>query len=203
VERDGLETVMAARDHRPLLLIDIAVPRDIDPQVATLEGVVLRDIDDLQRVVERTLSGRDAEARRAEALIDHELERFTRWLDTLEVVPTISALRTRAEEIVRDVLSENEQKWEALTEADRERLELLAATIAKRLFHQPIMRLKSGRDERATYAYVQALRELFGLDAEARSAFDAPAPAKKERTHGVETDAPARGVTPLRRRTRG
>jgi glutamyl-tRNA reductase len=202
VERDGLEAVMTARDRRPLLLIDIAVPRDIDPHVAELEGVVLRDIDDLQRVVERTLSGRDAEARRAEALIDHELERFTRWLDTLEVVPTISALRTRAEEIVRDVLSENERKWESLTEADRERLELLAATIAKRLLHEPIVRLKGGREEAATYAYVQALRELFGLDEEARSAFDAPAPAKQERTHGAEQQAPASEVTPLRRRSR-
>jgi glutamyl-tRNA reductase len=217
VERDGLAAVMAARERRPLLLVDIAVPRDIDPRVAELEGVVLRDIDDLQRVVERTLFGRAAEARRAEALIDHELERFVRWLETLGVVPAISALRTRAEEIVRQVLTENEDKWEALTPADRERMELLAAAIAKRLLHQPILRLKTHSDEHVSYAYVQALRELFGLDIEPGSAFAGATAGDGEERAGEDqaraeapgdrrADQAARGgteVTPLRpRRTR-
>jgi glutamyl-tRNA reductase len=197
IERDDLETVMRARDHRKLLLIDIAVPRDIDPRVGELEGVVLRDIDDLQRLVERNLSGREAEARRAEALIEHDLERFTRWLDTLEVVPTITALRARAELIVREVLSENSDRWEALTEADRERVELLAAAIAKRLLQEPILRLRSreGDGDTSTYVYVQALRELFGLEHDA-TAFGAP--AKRP-----EPDEVSAQVTPLRRRAAG
>ena len=193
VERDELETVMAARDRRPLLLIDIAVPRDIDPTVTDIEGVVLRDIDDLQRLVERNLSGREAEARRAESLIDHDLERFTRWLETLEVLPTITALRERAESVVRQVLAENDSRWQSLTEADRERLEVLAATIAKRLFNQPILRLRSGENEHATYAYVQALRELFGLEGEPDSAF-AARQQEPDQTPGEGQ------VTPLRRR---
>jgi glutamyl-tRNA reductase len=201
-EREDLETVMAARDHRRLLLIDIAVPRDIDPRVSELEGVVLRDIDDLQRVVERNLSGREAEARRAEAMIDHELERFTRWLDSLEVLPTISALRSRGEKIARQVLEENEQKWQSLGEADRERLELMAATIAKRLLQQPILRLQSRGDEHATYAYVQALRELFGLEEEQASAFTSPAGADDVREASeIEQPVPSR-VTPIRRAAR-
>jgi glutamyl-tRNA reductase len=210
VERDGLAAVMAARERRPLLLVDIAVPRDIDPRVAELEGVVLRDIDDLQRVVERTLFGRAAEARRAEALIDHELERFMRWLTTLGVVPAISALRSRAEEIVRQVLAENEDRWQALTPADRERMELLAAAIAKRLLHQPILRLKAHSDEHVAYAYVQALRELFGLEIEPGSAFES-ATESEERAgekqasadRSADRDRAARGsteVTPLRPR---
>ena len=145
IERAELEAVMAARGGRPLLLIDIAVPRDIDPAVREIEGVHLRDIDDLQRVVERNLSGREAEARRAEALIEHELERFKRWLGTLEVVPTIAALHERGEAIARQVLAENSGRWESLSEADRERLELLAATIVKRLLHQPTLHLKDTR----------------------------------------------------------
>jgi glutamyl-tRNA reductase len=197
VEREELATVMASRGNRRLLLIDIAVPRDIDPRVAELEGVVLRDIDDLQRVIERNVSGREAEARRAEALIDHELVRFTRWLDTLEVLPTITALRERAESIVRQVLDENEGRWETLGSADRERIELLAATIAKRLFQQPILRLRAREDEPSTYAYVQALRELFGLEQES-SAFQAQDPQQREATAG---DQPQ--VTPLRRRSSG
>jgi glutamyl-tRNA reductase len=210
VERDGLAAVMAAREQRPLLLIDIAVPRDIDPRVAELEGVVLRDIDDLQRVVDRTLFGREAEARQAEALIDHELERFVRWLETLQVVPAITALRARAEAIVRQVLTENEDRWEALSPADRERVELLAATIAKRILHQPILRLKARGDEHTTYAYVQALRELFGLEVVPGSAFEGPAKEAREqdaqsreeaRPGQVDRPASARTeVTPLRPR---
>jgi glutamyl-tRNA reductase len=200
IERDELETVMRSRPSQPLLLIDIAVPRDIDPRVAELEGVVLRDIDDLQRVIERNVSGRENEALRAEKLIDHELERFTRWLETLEVLPTISALRERAEAIVRTVLAENRERWQSLTEADRERIELLASTIAKRLLQQPILRLRAREDEHVTYAYVQALRELFGLEDEAGSAFATEAArSEPDRAAG---DAGGQ-VTPLRRRAAG
>jgi glutamyl-tRNA reductase len=172
VERDELEAVMAARGGRPLLLIDIAVPRDIDPAVRKIEGVHLRDIDDLQLVVERTRSGRDAETRRAEALLERELERFERWLATLDVVPTIAALYERGEAVARQVLAENSGRWESLGAADRERLELVAAAIVKRLLHQPTLNLKARGEEQRIYAYVQALRELFGLDVEQPSAFD-------------------------------
>jgi glutamyl-tRNA reductase len=200
VERDELEAVVESRRARPLLLIDIAVPRDIDPKVAELEGVVLRDIDDLQRVVERNLSGREAEARRAESLIDHELERFTRWLETLEVVPTIAALRARGEAVARQVVAENRGRWETLSEADQERLELLAATIAKRLFQQPILRLKAHGDEHVAYAYIQALRELFGLESGPGSAFAGGTGAPEQ----APTEAPGKQagaeVTSLRRR---
>ena len=197
IERDELATVMASR-AQPLLLIDIAVPRDIDPGVGRLDGVVLRDIDDLQQVVERNLSGRQAEARRAESLIDHELERFTRWLDTLEVLPTITALQARGESVARHVLRENEHRWEALSEADRERLEVLAATIAKRLLQQPIMKLKGSADEHATYAYIQALRELFALDAQADSAFSSREHERKADDRLGKQTQPE--VTPFRRR---
>jgi glutamyl-tRNA reductase len=193
VEREGLAAVMKARGGRPLLLIDIAVPRDIDPAVADLEGVFLKDIDDLQRVVERRLSGREAEARRAESLLDHELDRFRRWLGTLDVVPTIAALHERGEAVVQQVLGENDSRWESLGEADRERLELVAATIVKRLLREPTLRLKARGDDRRTYAYVQALRELFGLEAESRSAFDT-APGKR-----AAEPAQDASVTPIRR----
>ena len=107
------------------------------------------------------------------ALIDHELERFTRWLETLEVLPTIAALRERAAgDRAAGAARERATAGRRLTDADRERLELLAAAIAKRLLQQPILRLRLARDdEHATYAYIQALRELFGLEREQSSAF--------------------------------
>src|SRR6185295_7526241 len=129
-------------------------------------GVSLHDIDDVQQIVERNASGREAEARRAERLLDAEQDRFERWLASIEVVPTIAALRERAEDVVRRVLVENEGRWEELGEGDRERLSAMANAIASRLLHDPTLRLKrtAGSDE--GYLYVSALRELFGLDAE-------------------------------------
>jgi glutamyl-tRNA reductase len=198
VELEELQAVMHSRERRPLLLIDIAVPRDIDPKIGELEGVVLRDIDDLQGLVERNLSGREAEARRAEALIDHDLERFTGWLETLEVLPTITALQARGEAVVNQVLAENQGRWETLGERDRERVELLAATIAKRLLQKPILHLKAHSDDHVNYAYIQALRELFGLESEVDSAFSRASSA--ERAAAESSNEPRSEVTPLRRR---
>jgi glutamyl-tRNA reductase len=197
IELEELQAVMHSRDRWPLLLIDIAVPRDIDPKVGELEGVVLRDIDDLQGLVERNLSGRETEARRAEALIDHDLERFTGWLGTLEVLPTITALQARGEAVVSQVLAENQGRWESLGERDRERVELLAATIAKRLLQKPILHLKAQSDDHATYAYIQALRELFGLESERDSAFGRQPAERAAADSGEERRSE---VTPLRRR---
>jgi glutamyl-tRNA reductase len=166
VGRDEMEVVMEQRGRRPLLLIDIAVPRDIEPTVRELAGVTLYDIDDLQREVSRNLSGRDAEATRARSLIGEEVERFEAWLASLDVVPTVSALRERADGIVDQVLRENDTRWESLSEEDRRRVELLARTVVKRLLHEPTVRMRRAGDDDAAYLYVQALRELFGLDPE-------------------------------------
>jgi glutamyl-tRNA reductase len=164
VERDGLEHVMESRDGRPLLLVDIAVPRDIEPECREIAGVSLHDIDDVQQIVERNMSGREAEARRAEPILAAELDRFERWLGSLEVVPTIASLRERADEVVRRVLAENEDRWEDLSEADRERLVAMSRAIVSRLLHEPTVRMKRSAGSDDAYLYVSALRELFGLD---------------------------------------
>jgi glutamyl-tRNA reductase len=166
VEHDDLEQVMRTREGRPLLLVDIAVPRDIEPACREIAGVSLHDIDDVQQIVARNTGGREAEARRAESLLDAEQDRFERWLSSLEVVPTITAMRERADEIVRRVLAENEGRWEDLGEADRERLSVMAKAIASRLLHDPTLRMKRSAGSDEAYFYVSALRELFGLDFE-------------------------------------
>ena len=164
VGREELELVLESRDGRPLLLIDIAVPRDIDPTVRDLPGITLIDMDDLQREVARNLGAREAEAVHVRGIIEQEVERFSDWLASLDVVPTIAALRERGEEIVQRVLRENEPRWESLTEADRERVELLARTVIGRMLHEPTVRMKSAAEHGGSYVHLQALRELFGLE---------------------------------------
>jgi glutamyl-tRNA reductase len=184
VERDELAQVMAGRSGRPLLVIDLAVPRDVEPACREIPGVTLHDVDDVQQIAERNASGREAEAKRAEGILEAELAQFERWLASLEVVPTIAALRERADEIVRRVLAENEPRWESLSDADRERLELMAGAIASRLLHEPTLRIKRSADEEEAYVYLHALRELFGLDAGTAPAEDSDAtitPLRRER----------------------
>jgi glutamyl-tRNA reductase len=164
VGREELAEVMQERGGRPLLVIDIAVPRDIDPDVRELPGATLYDMDDLQREVARNLGSREAEARRARAIVAEEVERFAQWRASLDVVPTISALRARGDEIVEDVLQENAHRWTSLSDEDRERVELLARAVVSRLLHEPTLRLKGASVDGESYVYVQALRELFGLE---------------------------------------
>jgi glutamyl-tRNA reductase len=163
VGREELALVLEERERRPLLMIDIAVPRDIDPNVRDLPGLTLYDMDDLQHAVARNMTGREAEAVTAGRLIEREVERFDRWLGSLEIVPTITALRERGDEIVAQVLRENDQRWESLSDNDRRRLELMARAVVSRLLHEPTLRLKESEGDHA-YHYVDALRELFALE---------------------------------------
>ena len=160
----GREELQQVSGERPLVLIDIAVPRDVDPRVRDLRGVTLYDMDDLERTVARNLDVRQAEAARARTLVEQDTERFERWMASLDVVPTIASLRARGEAIVEQVLRENEQRWESLSDADRERLGVMARAVVGRLLHEPTMRLKRSAAEDGAYVHVQALRSLFGLD---------------------------------------
>jgi glutamyl-tRNA reductase len=166
---------MQQRGGRPLCLIDIAVPRDIDPSVRDLPGISLYDMDDLQREVARGLGTREAEAVRARQIVDQEVDRFSAWLASLDVVPTIAALRELGDGVVDQVLRENESRWESLSDEDRARVEVLARAIVNRLLHEPTLRLKGAVEGDRSYVYVQALRELFGLEPEAPEYEAAPA----------------------------
>ena len=162
--REELALVAEERRGRPLVLIDIAVPRDIEPSVRDLAGITLYDMDDLQRAVARNLGGREAEATRARTVVEEEVERFDRFIESLDVVPTISALRRRGDSIVEQVLRENEPRWSSLSPEDRERVEALARAVVARLLHEPTVRLRGAAGLDASYAYLHALRELFGLE---------------------------------------
>jgi len=171
VGAEELALVMAARDGRPLLLLDLAVPRDIDPECGLLPGVTLVDIDGLQAQVRRNHLERQAEARRAEGIVEEEIHAFAGWLGTLEVMPTVTALRAQADELVAGVLAENEGRWEALGERDRARVEAMLRATVNRLLHEPTRRLRALEGDRR-HASLQLLRDLFGLE-------DAPAAGER------------------------
>jgi glutamyl-tRNA reductase len=165
LEAPALAEVMAARQGRPLLLIDLAVPRDIDSAVQQLDGVSLYDIDDLEAVIARNRSVRQAEARKAEGIIEQEIQQFAAWLGSLEVQPTLSSLRARATEIAEQVIRENEGKWESASPRDLHRIEGLARAIINRFLHEPTLRMKELDDGRV-HVRMALVRELFGLEAE-------------------------------------
>jgi glutamyl-tRNA reductase len=162
VGRDELELVMRERQERPLLLIDIAVPRDIDSACGELEGVSLYDMDDLQAVVARNLSTRAAEAPRAQGIIEEEIHRFARWLGQLDTLPTVSALRAHGNELVGAVLAENAGRWESASPRDLARIEAVARAVMSRLLHEPTIRLRSLSEARG-HGSLELVRELFGL----------------------------------------
>ena len=162
VGREELELVMAEREGRPLLLIDIAVPRDVDPGCADLEGVSLYDIDDLQAVVARNLSSREQETPHALEIVEEEIQRFARWLGQLDALPTVSALRGHGDSIVEQVLAENAGRWESASPRDIARVEAIARAVMSRLLHEPTIRLRSLGAE-GGHASLEIVRELFGL----------------------------------------
>ncbi len=165
IDDDDLALVMEMREGRPLLLIDIAVPRDIDPACNELEGVTLYDIDDLQAIVSRNVDARAELMPQAEQIIEEEISRFARWLGQSEALPTVSALRAHADALVRDVLSDNDGHWESASAADLSRVEAIANAVASRLLHEPTVRLRSLPEQRR-HASLELVRELFGLSDE-------------------------------------
>ena len=165
LEAAELSEVMALRRQRPLLLIDLAVPRDIDAACGELDGVSLYDIDDLQAVIARNRKVRQAEARKAEGIIEEEIQNFASWLGSLEVIPTLAALRVHAAEIAEQVVHENDGKWETASPRDLERVEALARAVVNRLLHEPTARLKELRYDRV-HARTALVRDLFGLENE-------------------------------------
>ena len=165
VGHEELELVMGERDGHPLLLIDIAVPRDIDPGCAKLEGVTLYDIDDLQAVVAQNLDTRNSEVPRAREILEEEIQRFARWLGQLDALPTVAALREHGNALVDQVLAENAGRWESASPRDEARVEAIARAVMSRLLHEPTIRLRSfGEDH--SHASLELVRELFALGAD-------------------------------------
>jgi glutamyl-tRNA reductase len=154
------------RKNRLLFLIDIAVPRDIDPAAGALENVFLYNVDNLQDIVDENVRGRMQEAQKAEVIVNEEVSRFDRWYNTLAVVPTIVSLKEKAEGILRGEIDRSSAWMQHLTQEDRNNIEILAGSIVNKILHDPIISLKEESQDYAAIPYVAALRRLFKMEDE-------------------------------------
>jgi len=158
-----MEEVLKRRKNRPMFLIDIAVPRDIDPKVNSLDNAYLYDVDDLQGVVQANLKERQKEAGKAEAIVEQEIGQFYQWLGNLEVKPTIIALRRKLEEIRQQELDKTFGNLKDLTDSQRRSIEAMAGAIINKVLHQPTAILKRTQNDTSGEDYVDAVRTLFDL----------------------------------------
>ena len=166
VSKAQVNAAMPARRTRPLFLIDIAVPRDVDPRAADIEQVFLYNIDDLQGIVRENLQKRGGEVSRAEQIVEEEVRKFATWQRSREAVPTIVALRQRFEAIRRSELDRLDAKLTALPPDARARVDEVTRLIIEKLLLHPTEQLKSADDAQAVAQYSDALTRLFGLEGE-------------------------------------
>jgi glutamyl-tRNA reductase len=161
--RRAVEEAMRTRPGRPLFIIDIAVPRDVEAGAGSVEQVFLYDIDDLQAIVHENLARREAELARADAIVDEELARFTAWLQSRRVVPTVVALRERFEAIRQAELRRLEPRLASLPPDARDRVDEITHLIVEKLLLTPTERLKAIGDEETMVNCAEAVNRLFAL----------------------------------------
>jgi glutamyl-tRNA reductase len=163
LSKADFQEIIVHRRHRPIFVIDIAVPRDIDPGANEIDNVYLYDLDDLQGVVQANLRERQREADVAEVLIDREVRQFGEWLASLHAVPTIVAMRQKVESIREEELQKIFAKLQDLTPEERHAISLMTSSIVNKILHDPTMELKRQSSMKEGHLYVSVLRRLFGI----------------------------------------
>ncbi len=166
IRKNNILNIMKNRSSKNIFMIDIAVPRDIDPLVKDIPGVKLYDIDELQYVVDESLEKRKKAAFIAEKIIDTEVEEFFRWMSTLFVVPTIVALREKAEDIKENELKRAYNRLGTLTPREKKIISSMTNSIVKQFLHFPITNLKKFAVENQGYLYSEIVQNLYDLDIE-------------------------------------
>ncbi len=161
---EQIREAMRMRRHKPVFIIDIAVPRNIDPAVNTIENVYLYDIDDLQGVLQANLEERRKELKRAEAIVQEEVRTFLAWINGLDLVPTIVSLRERAERIRAAEMEKALSLLQTPVSAkDRKTIEAMSQAIVNKILHDPVSTLKQADEKGDTPGLVEAVRKLFSL----------------------------------------
>ncbi len=167
IRAKDIKPILQKRKYKPMFFIDIAVPRDIDPDVNGLENIYLYDIDDLKEVVEENLAGRRDEAVKAAHIVDEEVDLFCYWLRHLDVQPTIVDIIQRAESLAAEELQRTLKRLGAVDDKTREALETMTIALTKKLNHAPIAFLKRGTmSEEGTAPRINIVRRIFDLDNE-------------------------------------
>jgi glutamyl-tRNA reductase len=164
ITKDAVAAARRGKRRGPLFLIDIALPRDIAPDVNDLADVYLYNIDDLSGVVSANLEERMHEAELAEVIIAQEMAAFEAWLESMEVVPTVAAMRNKAEAIRQGELEKAIKRLGGLSEKELATVDALTASIVNKMLHGPTQRLRQVAAEKDGYVYVETARALYGLD---------------------------------------
>lgn len=155
--------MLSERRNRPMFFIDIAVPRDIDPAINSLDNIFLYDIDDLQKVVDANLKERLREAQRGEEIAEQELEKLVRRLKTLDVVPTIVELQGHLEQIRMQEMARLQSQFGHLTEQQRAAIDMLTKGMVNKILHAPVSHLKHLAQEPDGLKVVETVRKIFNL----------------------------------------
>ncbi len=163
IRRELVQRIMHGRRGRPLFFIDIAVPRDVESAVGTLDGVYCYDIDDLKQVVDANIRERGREAYRAEALVEREVAKFLARLGEVEVIPTIVSLRERLEAIRAGEVKRTLARLPGATQETREAIEALSTAIVNKILHAPITKLRESSRAGSPRSWLELVHELFGL----------------------------------------
>ena len=163
LEHGDFARVMAARHGRPLLVVDVAVPRDVDPSAAEVEGVTLLDMDDLRRFAEQGLSARQAEVGTVRALVDDEVERHLALASARQVAPLVGSLHRRGDDVVAAELERFRSRLTGLDDRQLEAVEALARGVVGKLLHGPTVQLKDAAGTPRGERLADALRDLFDL----------------------------------------
>jgi len=163
VNHADMARVIKERKNRPVFLIDIAVPRNLDPGINKIDNVYLYDIDDLESVVESNIKERQKEAELAEDIIEEEIETFVTWMRSIDAVPTIVALREKAENIRKSELDKTLSKMDGLNDKQIKQIDGLTRSIINKVLHSPLVGLKKSAGTPDGGGHVEAIRALFEL----------------------------------------
>lgn len=164
ISADQVQEALVERPGRPMVLIDIAVPRDVESTASAVHGAVLFDIDDLERVVARNRDERQQHVERGEVIVGEEVERYSAWRVGLAVTPVITSLRELAEAVRCGEIARVERSTSDLTAQERERLDTITRAIVNKLLHEPTVRVRAAAASVDGLRHVESLRHLFGLD---------------------------------------
>lgn len=164
LKKDQVKGVMRKRRNRPIFFIDIAVPRDIDPEINSLNNVYVYDIDDLKGVVDENIEDRNREAMKAERIIEEAVIHFRQWFQGLGVVPTIKSLRAKVHALAQEETEKTLQQMNHLSDEDRQAIERMTQALINKILHDPTRYLKSNGCQKDREVSLDVARKLFGLD---------------------------------------
>ncbi|MGM8214260.1 glutamyl-tRNA reductase [Bacillaceae bacterium W0354] len=181
VTKDKMSDALKKRQGKPLFLVDISVPRNIDPAINELENVFLYDIDDLKDIVDQNLEERQKAAEEIEQFIVHEMKEFDEWITTLGVVPILSALRKKALEIQSETMASIERKMPDLTDRERKVLNKHTKSIINQLLKEPILQAKEMAGEKHSEDMLKLFIKIFGIEEEVQHELEEQ--SKKHQSH--------------------